>query len=76
MTTAEKLEALDIGKITKAYNGKAGRCCCGCSGTYKETEAAKKRVLNLLRANAALVRDLGTCFVLETGTRVNIAYLD
>lgn len=35
--TSEQLAYLDElrpSDVLKAYSGKAGRCCCGCSGTY------------------------------------------
>ena len=33
---------LDISKVYKVYNGKANRCCCGCSGKYATASALKE----------------------------------
>lgn len=40
---------LDFTGSTKSYTGKAGRCCCGCSGRYTEQRAAITRQENRIR---------------------------
>jgi hypothetical protein len=32
--TMQAIKALTLDKITAAYSGKAGKCCCGCSGHH------------------------------------------
>lgn len=63
-------------EITRVYRGANGKCCCGCSGKYTDTEPAKKRALKeILSAGDAL--DIGSNYVaLEKGTRILIAYFD
>jgi len=33
---------LDISKVYKVYSGRAGMCCCGCSGKYATATAHKE----------------------------------
>lgn len=35
MTKADFLNALTTDQIRSVYAGKAGKCCCGCSGTHR-----------------------------------------
>jgi len=32
---------LDLSRVYKVYNGRANRCCCGCSGKYATASALK-----------------------------------
>ena len=32
---------LDLSRVFKVYNGRANRCCCGCSGKYTVAGAHK-----------------------------------
>jgi len=33
---------LDLSRVFKVYNGRANRCCCGCSGKYSVASAHKE----------------------------------
>jgi hypothetical protein len=33
---------LDLSRVFKVYNGKANRCCCGCSGKYHVASALRE----------------------------------
>jgi hypothetical protein len=37
-----------ISLLDRCYNGKANKCCCGCSGNYSEGERAKKVNVNAI----------------------------
>ena len=59
--------------FTKVYSGRAGKCCCGCAGTYwrtgdKSFERMLRRVLNLK------VQDEGNYVWAEVGERLYVAY--
>lgn len=71
----EDLKKLPIFLIEKVYTGKAGHCCCGCSGKYGESPLAIKRMyrkfLNIPQENL----EFGESYVsYETATRINIIY--
>lgn len=36
------IDEVELEKAVKTYNGKAGRCCCGCAGKYAYTEEGAK----------------------------------
>jgi len=78
MTPTEKarFEALTFDKVTKTYGGRAHRCCCGCSGTFGETDRSKKLALNKLKRNMDSVEDFGNGFSLEAGDRLTAVYTD
>lgn len=65
-------------EIKRVYRGQNGKCCCGCSGKYTETEAAKKRAakeISLIRDVSSL--DVGSSYIaLEKGSRILIAYFE
>jgi hypothetical protein len=42
------IKTLDLNMLETCYNGKADRCCCGCSGTYSETDRSKKLMLSAI----------------------------
>ena len=50
----EAIRAIEPGTVTRAYEGKAGKCCCGCSGKYFEAEQKDSvlRILYLIKAYA------------------------
>ena len=67
---------LSINDINRVYSGKAGRCCCGCSGKYSSDDKAKRRLLRLLNENPSAI-DRGSNYIaVELGTRIHIAYFD
>lgn len=68
--------------ITRVYSGKAGACCCGCSGTYWDNDGsvrgtrAVKRILHKLSLFPPRV-DAGPNYnSIEIGGRVYTAYVD
>jgi len=61
--------------VTRVYSGKAGKCCCGCSGKYSSSPAQVKRVLNLLAS--AEKREFDASYVAaDIDQRTYIAYMD
>ncbi len=78
---------IDVTTITKVYSGKAGKCCCGCSGNYryatgkavhthdKVNDNQVKKIVNLLNANPDTKADSNHYWV-ETDGRLYIAYTD
>lgn len=40
---------LDFTGAKRSYSGKAGRCCCGCSGNYSENKASVTRQINKIK---------------------------
>lgn len=36
---AEQVQKLEVADLLSAYNGKAGKCACGCSGTHSYVAA-------------------------------------
>lgn len=72
---------LDIAKdkVTKVYSGKAGKCCCGCAGTYwdnnKDNARQVERIINKVRT--AGDQDVCSTYVAtEIGSRLYIVYFD
>ena len=35
------LNKIDVNNVIRVYNGKANRCCCGCSGKHNYASAAR-----------------------------------
>jgi hypothetical protein len=72
---------LTLEHTVRAYSGKPG-CMCGCNGTYKETERARKMAATALLKNPEVRLqswkesdgDAGCLFV-ETPTRNRVLYL-
>ena len=62
--------------FTKVYSGKAGKCCCGCSGRY--WEEGDKMFSNMLAKVSRLpaLKDEGSYVWGEVGERLYIAYRD
>lgn len=73
--------------VKQVYNGKVGKCCCGCSGThtYKvgandgrdEDDKTVQRIINKIRrsANQGYSLETGENYVgIEVGTRLYLAY--
>lgn len=64
-------------EIKRVYRGQNGKCCCGCSGKYTETEAAKKRAAKEIQSANGLGIDMDRSYVaLEKGSRILIAYFE
>jgi hypothetical protein len=88
--TQKRIDGLSLETVTKVYSGKAGKCCCGCSGTHRyNSRFAKdayerssvndrqvKRVINLMKANAQYIEDFGNGVSLELGGRLYCAYTE
>lgn len=80
------MATLSLAAIESVYYGKAGCCCCGCSGTYRYASAFSaghenivsdvqvKRVVALLR-KAPNVEIGDGYFSADIGSRRYIAYL-
>ena len=39
---------VDINRVKHTYNGRDGRCCCGCSGKHVYTEASADQAEQML----------------------------
>ena len=70
---------IQINKIAKAYSGKNGECCCGCSGKYyypgtsNNASRQAERIGNILNENASQVEELNpNQYSLELGARLYI----
>lgn len=73
------IQDITVDQIERVYNGKAGACCCGCAGTYSETPASKKRLLNKMKASPEAVGWIDDNIAYmdnETGTRTHTLYLN
>ena len=72
---------LTLEHTVRAYSGRPG-CMCGCNGTYKETERARKMAITqmLKNSNTRLQswtpRDDAGCLFLDTPTRTRVLYLN
>ena len=72
---------LTLEHTVRAYSGRPG-CMCGCNGTYKDTERARKMAITSLLKNPAVQLqswkesggDAGCLFV-DTPTRTRVLYL-
>ena len=62
-----------LSSFERAYIGKAGQCCCGCSGDYFEDDATKQMIIGKILASKD-VEDLGTCLTATIGKKYYIAY--
>lgn len=47
--TITDVTLLDFTGAKRSYSGKAGRCCCGCSGNYSESKASVTRQINKIK---------------------------
>ena len=65
---------LNPSMIDHVYSGKAGKCCCGCSGKYSDKPAQKTRVINLLATASKLEFD-STYVSADIDGRTYTAYL-
>ena len=64
-------------EIKRIYRGANGRCCCGCSGKYREDSSAISRgIKEIARAQESGEElDIGSNYIaLEKGSRILIAY--
>jgi len=71
---------IKIETVASVYSGKAGRCCCGCSGNHRYASAhaahVKMLVNKLNKADAKeLTHDNPVYVSMERGGRLYVAYL-
>lgn len=73
-----ELANLTADQVIKTYSGQVYACTCGCKGNYSESKAAKTRMINFLRANAANVNVIsvfdGLIYFIDTETRTKAIY--
>ncbi len=82
---------VDISKVTKAYSGIDGKCCCGCSGNYyyntikplpsymDESDikvSQVRRIVNLINNNLSNADSDTNYTCVVIGKRLYIAYND
>ena len=68
---------IDLSKVTKVYSGKAGKCCCGCSGKYSETPRQIKRVAKVIAEAPVEARIEDNSFIsADVGGRTYTVYFD
>lgn len=72
--------ALAVNQIERVYSGKAGSCCCGCSGKYYEAAESKTmttKVAKLINKHivGADIDEGGEYIAVELGQRLYVAYL-
>jgi hypothetical protein len=73
-----KLLALTATRVESVYEGRDGKCCCGCAGTHYTDEANKRRILRSMQ-RAALkegVEFYGRHASRKAGTRLYIVYVE
>jgi len=79
------MEALQISKVTAAYSGRAGACCCGCKGKHyskrQGTPNDFKQMGRIFSKVEALVNDKSfeinsTYAAAEEGNRLYVVYFD
>lgn len=52
---------IDFSKVKSVYFGKAGKCCCGCTGTHSENKGTITKVINKLKIQT-LIESLSNGF--------------
>ena len=69
---------LTTSDFVKAYSGKAGRCCCGCSGKYYPAgDKMVARILKKIQASDPSKVDFGATYVaVDNETRQWILYTE
>jgi hypothetical protein len=71
--------AIDWSRAKSSYSGRAGACCCGCSGNHSEDKAAITRQINRIKrlAGEGVTLDINESYVAaEKGDRLYIVYLN
>ena len=75
------------GDVVSVYSGRAGKCCCGCSGKHTFSSAFRdadttvndrtvSRVVRIIRENTSRVELCDDHAAVEVGNRLYVAYLD
>lgn len=79
---------LDFTGAKRSYSGKAGRCCCGCSGSYSENKASVTRQINKIKklvaagytaavgSNSIAVEVIDEGYISSNPGRLYIVYFD
>ena len=78
MLNISSLPTLTPSDFIKAYSGKAGRCCCGCSGTYYPAgHKMVTRILKKIQTADPTTVDIGATYVaVDNDTRQWILYVE
>lgn len=74
----EVTSGIDWSLAKSSYSGKAGACCCGCSGNHTDSRVAIKRQINKIRylAGTGAELDIQDSYVaVENDGRLYIVYL-
>ena len=62
-------------EVSKVYRGKRDRCCCGCAGTYNDSDRAKARAVREIEAADEADIEVGSSYVaLARDNRLLIVY--
>lgn len=61
--------------VKRVYSGVNGKCCCGCSGKYSDSDRSKKIILNKILKNPEHKVD-GDHVYAVNGNRLLIAYFN
>ena len=64
-----------IDNVKRVYSGVNGKCCCGCSGKYSDSDRSKKIILNKILKNPDHKYDNGHVYAVN-GNRLLIAYFN
>ena len=64
-----------IDNVKRVYSGVNGKCCCGCSGKYSDSDRSKKIIFNKIMRNPNKVVDNGHVYAVA-GDRLLIAYFE
>jgi hypothetical protein len=87
--TTSTIASITKDQIVSVYSGRAGKCCCGCSGKYwyssrhSQTAATRNtpvsdrqvaRVLGIIQRHASDAHLLRNCVSLQIGNRLYNAY--
>ena len=72
---------LNVNQTVRSYSGKPG-CMCGCNGSYKKGERARKMAMSALLKNPNVrvqawnsSADDAGCLFADTDTRTRVLYL-
>ena len=69
---------IPLDQVESAYNGKDGKCCCGCAGTHHREPRQIKRIYNKMMKLATTIEwmDSGPeLYTLVNGNRLYILYM-
>lgn len=62
--------------VKRVYSGVDGKCCCGCSGKYSDSDRSKKIIFNKIMKNPAKVFEGEDHVYAVNGNRLLIAYFN